>query len=81
MKINTRSALVATGLALAVGAGFLAGEAWARQPHMQAALDALQTARSELQDATSNKGGHRLKAIDYVDDAIHEVRRGMEFAD
>ena len=50
------------------------------QPHMQAALDHLQAARSELQIATADKGGHRVRAIALVDRAIGEVQAGMEYA-
>ncbi len=48
------------------------------QPHMESALDHLQAARSELQAASANKGGHRVRAIDLVDQAIGEVEAGME---
>lgn len=48
------------------------------QPHMQTALVALESAKNNLQQATSDKGGHRAKAIDYVKDAIDEVKKGIE---
>ncbi len=48
------------------------------QPHMQAALNALENARDNLNRATADKGGHRAKAIDYVKDAISEVRKGID---
>ena len=54
------------------GAGF-------DQPHMRAALDNLQSARSNLEAATEDKGGHRNKAIDFVNKAIEEVREGIEY--
>ena len=50
------------------------------QPHMNAALDELRAARSELQAAESDKGGHRVKAIGLIDEAIGEVQAGIEFA-
>jgi len=40
-------------------------------------LDALRTARSQLQSAQSNKGGHRVKAIALVDQAIAETNEGI----
>jgi hypothetical protein len=49
------------------------------QPHMQAALDHLQSARTNLQAATEDKGGHRVKAIEFVDKAIDEVQKGIEY--
>jgi len=48
------------------------------QPHMQAALDFLRNAKSDLERATSDKGGHRVNAIKLVDQAIDETKKGME---
>jgi hypothetical protein len=50
------------------------------QPHMQAALDALQSAQTNLDKANPDKGGHRAKAIDLVKTAIDEVRMGIQAA-
>ena len=50
------------------------------QPHMQAALDALQSARSNLDKANADKGGHRANAIQLVNSAIAEVKLGIEAA-
>jgi hypothetical protein len=60
--------------------GYAAGCATGGQPHMQAALDELRGARSELEAAVSDKGGHRVRAIELVDEAIGEVKAGIEFA-
>jgi hypothetical protein len=48
---------------------------------MQTALDALRTARSELNMATANKGGHRERALSLVDEAIDQVKAGMAYAE
>ena len=48
------------------------------QPHMQRALDLLHDAKSNLEAATSDKGGHRAKAIGYVNNAIDEVKKGID---
>jgi len=48
------------------------------QPHMQNALSALESAKDSLNRATTDKGGHRNKAIDYVKDAISEVKKGID---
>jgi hypothetical protein len=45
---------------------------------MQAALDALNSAKDNLDKAEADKGGHRASAIQLVNDAIAEVRRGIE---
>jgi hypothetical protein len=66
--------------------GLLAGGASARaqglgpQPHMEAALVALQQAERELTEATPNKGGHREHALDLVQKAANQVRKGIEYA-
>jgi outer membrane murein-binding lipoprotein Lpp len=61
--------------------GYLAGCAsGSGQPHMNAALDELRSARSELDAAMTDKGGHRAAAIALVDEAIDEVKAGIEFA-
>jgi hypothetical protein len=44
---------------------------------MQAALKALKNSRAELQTATPDKAGHRVKAIGLVDQAIAEVQAGI----
>ena len=49
------------------------------QPRMQAALDKLQSARSNLEAATDDKGGHRVKALAHVNKAIDEVKKGIEY--
>jgi hypothetical protein len=48
------------------------------QPHMQAALNALENAKNNLNNATLDHGGHRAKALGYVNDAISEVRKGID---
>lgn len=48
------------------------------QPHMQAALEALQQAKHHLEEAKHDKGGHRVAAIKSVNEAIHHVKEGME---
>jgi len=54
--------------------------AYARQPHMQAALAHLREARASLQRATPNKGGHRERAIELVNQAIAQVEAGERYA-
>jgi hypothetical protein len=65
---------------LVVVVGYAAGCATGGQPHMQAALDHLRSARAELEASNANKGGHRERAIEMVDNAISEVRAGIDFA-
>jgi hypothetical protein len=74
-----RRVLWVLALGVLLLAGFVAGRANADQPHMMAARDHLRVARSELQAADADKGGHRVKAIQRVNEAIVEVDRGIEF--
>jgi hypothetical protein len=50
------------------------------QPNMVAAQEHLQQARAFLVRAEPNKGGHRVRAIELVDQAMAEVNAGIEFA-
>jgi hypothetical protein len=50
------------------------------QPHMQSALDSLMSAKDSLERADTDKGGHRVKALGLVNQAIDEVKRGIEAA-
>lgn len=81
MKFDIRTAIIAGGFAATLGTGIFVGEALAAQPHMRLALDALRTARAELSMAEANKGGHRVRAISLIDEAIDQVKDGMDYAD
>jgi hypothetical protein len=76
--VKRRTAYVLTLSLLALG-GFLIGRARADQPHMQAALEHLRAARGQLDVAEADKGGHRVRAIRLVNDAIGEVERGIAY--
>jgi len=69
-------AVLGLGAAMAA-ASFVAGIAYAAQPHMQAALGHLQAARGELQAAEQNKAGHRESALRLVNEAIGQVQAGI----
>lgn len=58
-------------------ATLLPAPAMADQPYMQGALQALRRARATLQGAATDKGGHRVKAIGLIDDAINQVKMGI----
>ncbi len=51
------------------------------QPAMSSALDHLRQAQQQLQSAAANKGGHRERAMQLIDQAISEVQQGMAYAD
>ena len=71
-----RKALLGAAIAASMGIGYAIGA----QPHMTASIGLLQSARAELAAATPNKGGHREKAMQLIDQAIAEVRAGIAFA-
>ena len=50
----------------------------APQPHMEAALKALNNAASQLEAAADDKGGHRAKAIQLVSQAVNQVQQGIQ---
>ncbi|MBY0321841.1 MAG: hypothetical protein K2X72_24165 [Reyranella sp.] len=72
------AAILLTGLTVGAIAG--ACVAMAAQPNMQEALGQLQAARASLVRAEANKGGHRDRAIGFVDSAIAETRAGIAYA-
>jgi hypothetical protein len=51
------------------------------QPMMRAALVSLRAAKDNLEKATHDKGGHRLRAIGLINRAITEVEKGIAFDD
>ncbi len=79
MKTTRSRIVVAVLLCAVLVSGFLLGRASADQPHMQAALEHLRAAKGELERADADKGGHRAKAIQLVNDAIAQVEHGIGF--
>jgi len=51
----------------------------AEQGHMQTALDKLQEARAALDKASGDKGGHRGNAMKAINQAMDEIRAGIEY--
>jgi hypothetical protein len=49
------------------------------QPKMHNALDHLRSAEAALQNATHDKGGHRVKALQLTRQAIDQVKAGIKF--
>ena len=87
MKLSRRDSLMslvglgAATVAVAAGATALtATAASAAQPHMDIALDTLNTALHQLQDAMPDKGSYRVKAIAAVKAAIADVEAGIKWA-
>jgi hypothetical protein len=51
------------------------------QPNMEQALGSLHRARISLEVSSPDKGGHRVRALELVNQAIEQVRLGMYFAE
>ena len=49
------------------------------QPNMTAARNDLNKAENSLRKATTDKGGHRNRALDLISQAITEVNRGIDY--
>ena len=49
------------------------------QPKMQEAMQELRQAEDSLNRADTDKGGHRVRAIELVRQAEHEVQAGIEY--
>ena len=63
-----------------IGALAVACTAGANQPNMQAALGSLQAATWRVAPGRPNKGGHRERALNFVNSAIAETEAGMNYA-
>ena len=82
-KSRRELALLATGGVIATGL-IVAGAKSALaepQPFMERARVALTAALDALHQASDNKGGHKVKAIQLIEAALQEVNAGMVFDD
>lgn len=81
-KLSRRDlAAVAAGGALVAGmVGASASPAAAYQGNMERATSALYEALASLRESTPNKGGHRERAMQLVQQAIAETQAGIAFA-
>jgi len=76
MKRKMVAGLVSVAMVLGAASAVFAGE---YQPAMEAALKNLKEARMALENATADKGGHRVKAIKKINEAIREVEKGIAY--
>lgn len=73
-------ALLALSVALTTSASLVVAQSSTEsQPHMSAALDHLQQAQKELEAGSHDKGGHRVKALSLVKQAMSEVQQGIQY--
>ena len=81
-QIFALATMLVLSLALTASSNLVAQSSAPRtenQPHMNAAVDHLQQAQKELEAGSSDKGGHRVKAIALVKQALDEVQRGIQY--
>jgi hypothetical protein len=73
--------LIVVSAAMGATLSFAGVAVAAPQPHMEAALAALENARSEIiaADQYHDHGGHAGAATNLIDQAIREVREGIRF--
>jgi hypothetical protein len=72
-RLATKGLVVAGAASLAV-----ANLAEGQQPHLQAALRALNNAKNQLENAQPDKAGHREKAVELVTQAIEQTQQGIQ---
>lgn len=75
-----KSLVVASGIALSLML-FTAAHAVDSKghPEMHRALHALENAKRDLEKAAHDYGGHRAKALELTDQAISEIKEGLEY--
>lgn len=78
MAMTKRTLIAGTVATVATGAAVT--QAAAGQTNMTDAIKRLRQAKRSLEDAASNKGGHRVKAIKLIEEAIAEVNLGIQHA-
>lgn len=74
-------AALAAGGAFAAALAVSARPAAAYQGNMERAMGSLYEALASLREATPNKGGHRERAIELIQQALNQVQQGIEWAD
>lgn len=77
---SRRNLLRMAGGVVATSAALAAGSAQAYQGNMERALSSLYSSLGSLREATSDKGGHKAKAAQLIQQAIGEVQAGIEYA-
>lgn len=81
-KITRREVVAGAGLVFVASSVDLLTptSAAADQGNMEAALRQLQNALDSLHRATPNKGGHKERAAEIVQQAMAEVQAGIDYA-
>jgi len=79
MYKNVFAVSILTGALGFVGVPRAQAQRYEYQPQMQSALQSLRQAEEALRRADSDKGGHRVRALQMVTDAEREVQAGIAY--
>jgi hypothetical protein len=74
-------ALAAGGLTVLLASPGRARAAADKFPRIRAAIRELREARKELEEGAKIFGGHRVKAVKAVDEAIEQLQKSLDFAE
>lgn len=79
--MNKKLMMLLSGLAVAVALWMVVPSAMAaeRHPKIRAAISALEAARTEMQAAAHDYGGHRVAAIASCDEAIKQLQLALDY--
>ncbi len=69
--------VLVVALACVIGRGAINNASAEPQPQMMVALNHLEHAKTALENATLDKGGHRLRAIELTEEAMAQIREVM----
>jgi len=67
------------GIVMTLSVQWLSAQSREPQPEMKSALEHLREAQQDLNSGSHDKGGHRVKAIEYVNNAINEVDQAIRY--
>ncbi|MBV9522787.1 MAG: hypothetical protein JO010_08340 [Alphaproteobacteria bacterium] len=79
MTIDRRTVLAVAALGGATLSATLASAAPERHPEIRKAIGALERAKSDLEHANHDFGGHRKEALEAVDRAIAQLRVALQY--
>lgn len=76
-KMTRPRFVTVAALALAFSLGMITSSLWAKHPRIVAAQAHLAKAQEELDHATGEFGGHRMRALEHVRIAIRECEEAL----
>jgi F0F1-type ATP synthase membrane subunit b/b' len=83
MFMNKKLMMIAFGLAVAAGLWLAVPSAMAktkeRHPKIHAAITALEAAKTDMQAAAHDFGGHRVAALASCDEAIKQLQLALQY--